>query len=108
MSKINATRINLNDEIYVSLTDYAWGIVDNMAMGKEIRKILEMNTSKACVFGLKPNPCKMTRIQLWEFMQYFGKHIFNGCTQIIHENAIFLPGHEELYLFDEEEKEDQE
>lgn len=77
---------NINDFIKVKLTDH----------GKDIyyHQYDEFNK----LYGgkiFKPRYPEVdsegyTRIQLWQFMNIFGPHLYNGCRAIIENNRIYI------------------
>lgn len=68
--------INLNDEIRVQLTEHG-------------KKLEEKYLSSLGDLDVKIKSFSEYRdFQLWEFMNVFGKHLWNGADQVIVNNEI--------------------
>lgn len=75
--------VNLNDDIKVKLTDF----------GKEIfyKKLDEFDKRLVSSALLEEDENGWTKFQLWEFMNIYGKYLYNGATKLpIEGTQVFI------------------
>ena len=77
---IAISRFNINCEVEVQLTDYGKKIYDELEYRKDYPNYNENNT---------------LRIQIWKFMNIFGKYFDTTNKQITVSNEMILIGLEE-------------
>lgn len=82
MSKVK--EFNINDFIKVKLTEHG----RNMHI-QNYKKYLGENYNKN-FYVPKKDRQGLTKYQLWEFMNIFGEHMFNGAEQVIENNLIYF------------------
>ena len=77
-------KININDEIKVKLTGYG--------KKKHCEHYIEYTPDIFSTDKIIPKVDKegYTKYQLWEFMNIFGIHLYNGAKQVIENNEIIL------------------
>jgi len=75
--------INLNDTITVQLTDYGKELLI-----KNINKTFILEEYKNDAINSYKKEDDFYELQLWDFMNMFGQHMFNGCKQIVVNNKI--------------------
>lgn len=83
-------KVNINDFIKVKLTDHGKDIYEHH--NDDLIKKVEGDYIKE---ALKPIPLNYddkgyTDFQLWNFMNIFGKHMFNGAEPVIENNNIII------------------
>ena len=67
------TTVNINDYVWVKPTGYALTCIP-------------VNELKQLVIDENG----WVRFQLWQLMNIFGPHLFNGCQQLFHNNKIMF------------------
>jgi hypothetical protein len=75
--------ININEIIIVELTDYGKDL-----LLRDITETLELQQYIDYALKSYKKEDDYYEFQLWDFMNIFGKHMFNGCKQIIVNNTI--------------------
>jgi hypothetical protein len=64
--------VNLNDDVKVKLTDYGRDLLAKKRLTRQ------------------PDEAGYTKFQLWELMNIFGEHLYNGCSIPFEFNRILL------------------
>lgn len=80
-------KVNINNYIKVNLTAYGVDILtkycnDRFKNFLSEKEILDYINSKF--------ENGLLKIQMWEFCNVFGSHMFNGSKQLIHDNKIII------------------
>lgn len=70
---MNEGTVNINDYIEVNLTEHG-KMLYNEVYGPD--RQLDFNSEESL------------KIQMWEFMNIFGEHLYNGASQIIVDNKM--------------------
>ena len=75
---------NINDCIKVKLTDYGY----KLHVSHYRKYFTDAHLQQYCLpFRDKEG---YTKYQLWEFMNIFGEHMYNGADQVIQDNLIYF------------------
>lgn len=74
--------MNINNDVEITLTEYGKHILDNH------RKKLEKGTGIKLDIIFKYEESGVYKAQLWELMNIFGSHIYNGAEQVFVNNEI--------------------
>ena len=90
-------KININEFVRVKLTDHGKDIYEHH--NDDLMKKVESDYVKE---ALKPIPLSYddegyTDFQLWNFMNIFGRHMFNGAEPVIEHNNIIFKGETNVY-----------
>jgi len=85
----NTMTFNVNDYVFVKLTEYGKKALDRKARMRNV--LMEMQGIHS-VFELYPESTEFPgyyRFQMWELMSIFGEHCFNG-AELVFETEIKL------------------
>ncbi len=76
---------NINDRVKVKLTELGQVVLNN-SVTEAVKNISELTNYSP----YKPDKDGYIEIQLWQFMNIFGEHFWNGAPQIIERNEIIF------------------
>jgi len=77
-------KFNINDTVSVKLTDYGISLLEQATT--------ELETVTGSKFLHKQYQTnKWTKFQLWDLMNRFGSHLFNGANPLPFETTIRIP-----------------
>lgn len=87
--------INLNDFVYVELTDYGWECVREhyrrvLGADADIEPYIKILKKRAEKRFTAKGRRKVTPLQLHEFMRYFGQYAYCGGKDFIRDNEVYL------------------
>ena len=71
--------VNLNAEIFAKLTEEGEEILLSAGMSRGVMNL-----------AYKKNEVGYRKFQLWDFMNIFGKHMYNGAPPLIENNMIYF------------------
>lgn len=77
--------ININNKIKVKLTGFGKSILD-----KEVNKLKQLSGVPDNYNPYETDDNGYTEFQLWQFMNIFGDHLYNGAIQVIENNEILV------------------
>lgn len=83
--------ININNKVYFKFTEHGKALMQKM--GEQLaegmgfhNKMVELYQSEADAILAGEEENGYAEMQLWVFIRWFGKHIYNGAEPIIQDN----------------------